>query len=793
MKKYIFVLLLMPMLCLSQNFKFSGSVVNHKKEPIAFASVSLTNQSDTLVRKVGVVNEKGIFEIGSVPKGSYSMQVKSVGFAIHSEIIAVENDIEKKEVVLQELVTKLEEVVVSSKKPTLKRKMDRLEFNVENTILSNNNAWEILKKTPGVTVSGGDLSIRGSKGILVTINDKKVYLTGEELKAMLEGTNGDNIKSVEVITNPPAKYEAAGSAVLNIKMKKNTKEGYKGTLTTAYVQSIYAKYVASTSQYYKMKKLSFFGSYMLGSGTYLRQGEDVVHFDEQQTTWKSIMNRKNKSLSQNTYRLNAEYEIDSLNTLSFGTDGFISQKNSGFYVVPTTIYNSQNQIESSYVTTNERKPMSRNSSYNLSFEHTLGAKESLIFSSDYTHYNNSIKQDVNTIFNFLGTPVYASRFVNDNNQEIKLFSSQLDYNLEKDTSTFETGVKFGNVKAKSKLLFQEDEANILVNKPEKSNVFDYNENILAAYGSFSKELKKWSLKAGLRAEYTQLEGVSVNPKEANAQNYLKFFPTFYAMYKPSEGNEIGISYGKRITRPNYGWLNPSKSYYNQYSYFIGDAGLKPTITHNFSLLYTLQRKYNFDLYYRNEKNPSMEISFQDNATNIVVYHFTNIKKDQAVGLDFSCNLELRPWWTVGLQSGIKYTEDVFQGIDSQFYKNDVWSFSSSMNQQFMLNKKKDFTAEVDFWYSSPSVQGTFTITGSSSLEMSCKKKFWNKNAEVSLILSDIYRGEKSIVSTKYANQNNYFYDYSDTQSFRIGFKYYLGNQKLKNKTEKEKTEEQKRL
>jgi hypothetical protein len=793
MKKLILVLLLLPIIGVSQNFNFSGTVVNDKKAPIAFASVCLKNQSDTLIQKVVKSNDKGFFEVMNIPKGSYSVQVQSVGFANFSKIIAVENDTSNQVITLHDLENQLAEVVVSAKQPTLKRKIDRLEFNVENTILSSNNAWEILKKTPGVTVAGGDLSIRGSKGILVTINDKKIYLTGEELKIMLEATNGDDIKLVEVITNPPAKYEAAGSAVLNIKMKKNAKEGYKGTVKTAYVQSIYAKYVASTSQYFKIKKLSFMGNYMFGSGTYLRQGEDVVFFDKQQTTWKSIMNRKDKSLSQNTYRLNAEYEIDSLNTVSFGTNGYISQKNSGYYVVPTSIYNNQNQIESNYVTSNKRMPLSRNSSYNLSFEHKLGAKESLNFSSDFTNYNYDLNQDVNAVFNFLGTPEYTSRFVSDNRQAINLFSSQLDYSLEKDQSTFESGLKFGNVKAKNKLLFQEEEASILVGKQEKSNVFDYNESIFAAYASFSKELNKWSLKAGLRTEYTQLEGVSVNPKEENSQNYLKLFPTLYAMYKPSEGNEMGVSYGKRISRPNYNWLNPSKSYYNKYSYFVGDVNLQPTITHNFSFLYTLKSKYNFDLYYRNEKNPSMEISFQDNATNMVVYHFTNIEKDQAVGLDFSCNLELRPWWTIALQSGIKYTEDAFQGIDGNLYKNNVWGFKGSLNQQFVLNKKKDFTAEVDFWYNSPSVQGTFAITCSSSLEMSCRKKFWDKKAEVSLILSDMYRGEKSIVTTKYADQNNYFYDYSDTQSLRIGFKYNLGNQILKSKADKEKTEEQKRL
>ena len=158
MKKYAFVLLLMPIICLSQNCKLSGNVVNDKKLPIAFASVCLKNQSDTLNRKVGTTNDKGFFEIVNIAKGSYSLQVQYVGFTTYSEIIAIKNDRSNKEITLNDLETKLEEVVVSSKQPTVKRKIDRLEFNVENTILSNNNAWEILKKTPSVTVAGGNLS-----------------------------------------------------------------------------------------------------------------------------------------------------------------------------------------------------------------------------------------------------------------------------------------------------------------------------------------------------------------------------------------------------------------------------------------------------------------------------------------------------------------------------------------------------------------------------------------------------------------------------------------------------------
>lgn len=792
MKKLIIVLLLSN-ICFSQNVKFTGLVFDSKKEVVSNAKISVADLLDNLKIYNSTTNEKGFFEINIVETGKYNIKISANGFQEVNEVLNLNYDVLNKEIILQEISNKLDEVVIQTKKPTIKRKIDRLEFNVENTILSTNNAWEIIKKTPEVLVSGSDIAIRGSKSILVTINDKKIYLTGEELKNFLESTNGDDVKLIEVITNPPAKYDAQGSAVLNIKLKKNLKLGYKSSVKTSYVQSTYSKFVASTSQYYKSKKLSVFGNYSFGSGTYIRFGEDVVVYQEQKQIWKSIMNRKDKSLSQNNYRINLDYEIDSLNTISIGTDGLTSPKNFAKYEVPTSIFNENNEKVSSYLTSNNRVTPQKNSSYNLSFEHKFKNKKTLNFSTDYTNYNYFEKQDINTIFNFAGTPEYSERFVSDNKQFINLFSSQVDFNSQKDKSTFETGLKFGNVKANTNLIFQEQEAKILVNKPNKSNQFNYDETILAGYASFSKELKKWELKAGLRAEFTNLKGISINPKEENIQDYLKFFPALYVMYKPSGSNEIGVSYGKRISRPNYSWLNPSKSYYNKFSYFIGDANLKPTITHNLSLLYTLKSKFNFDLYYRNEKNPSIEISFQDPVTNTLVYNFTNIEKDEAFGLDFSCNLNPKTWWTIGLNTTFMFTEDTFQGIDKLIYKNNVFGFNSSINQEFNFNKSKSFTGEINFWYNSPSVQGTFIISQSSSLEMSFRKKFWNEKAEIGLIIQDIYRGEKEKVSTNYANQNNYFLDYRDTQSFRVNLKYNFGNQKLKNNTAKEKTEEQKRL
>ena len=792
MKKLV-AFLLFSNICFTQNIKFSGLVFNSKNEIIINAKISIFNQLDSLQIYNSTSNEKGFFEINNIESGKYNVKISANHFQELKAILTLKNDVLNKEIILKEITNKLEQVVIQIKKPTIKRKIDRLEFNVENTILSSNNAWEILKKTPEVLVAGSTISIRGSQSILVTINDKKIYLTGDELKNLLEATNGDDVKLIEIITNPPAKYDAQGSAVLNIRLKKNLKLGYKSSIKTSYVQSTYPKFVANTSQFYKSKQLSVFGNYSFGSGTYIRFGEDVVIYQEQKQTWKSSMNRKDKALSQNTYRLNLDYEIDSLSTISVGTDGFISLKNAAQYNVPTTIFDENNVNISNYTTFNTRQTPQKNSSYNLSFDHKFNDKQNLNFTTVYTNYDYLERQDINTIFNFAGIPKYSERFVSDNKQLINLISSQVDFSSQKENATFETGIKFGNVKARTNLLFQEEESNLLIDKPNKSNQFNYDETILAGYASFSKELKKWELKAGLRTEYTNLKGISVNPKTENMQEYLKFFPTLHVLYKPSARNEIGISYGKRISRPNYSWLNPSKSYYNKFSYFIGDADLKPTITHNLSLLYTFNNQYNFDFYYRNEKNPSIEISFQDPTTNTLVYNFTNIEKDEAVGLDFSCNLNPKKWWTIGFNSTFSFTEDTFQGIDKQIYKNNVFGFNGSVNQQFNFNKSKNFTGEVNLTYNSPSVQGTFDISESSSLQLGCLKKLFDDKFSIALVLSDIYRGEKQKVSTNYANQNNYFLDYRDTQSIRINLKYNFGNQKLKNSTAKEKTDEQKRL
>lgn len=789
MNKIIFFLCF-PMLVLAQKQKLAGTVVNTENEKISAAQIELYDSQDKLIQELKT-DAKGGFTLENISEQNIKLVVKNKGYSLFEKTLNLEKP-EDLQIILKKESQEIEEVVMTKRKPLVKRKVDRLEFNVENSNISSLNAWEILKNTPGVTANNNVLAVKGSTGILVTINDKKVMLTGDELKNLLENTQGDEVKSVEVITNPPAKYEASGSSVLNIIMKKNKIEGYRGILSSKYVQTQYAKAVFGLSQYYKKDKFSIMGSYYKGMGTYYREGLDYVNYSESQTRWMSTMNRKDKNTNQNTLNFNVEYELDSLTNLSLNYSGYFSPKSYGTYDVPTLIYNNQDVVESDYRTLNDHHSRSINNSVSFQIDRKLNKKSSLSWINYFTGNNASKYQNVITHLNFAGEPPREDNFMTQNKADVQLYSTQVDYQWKGEKLEFESGTKYSFVKTNSKLDFSDNQNGVLEYRPEKSSVFDYKEHNFALYSSLSYNIGKWNFKGGLRAEMTDLEGIVSEPYDQNKNNYWNFFPTFYAQYTTENKQEFGFSYGKRISRPSYSWLNPAKSYYNLFSYYQGDPKLKATITHNLNLTYSW-KNWNLDLYYRKEQFPSMEISYQEPETNSVIYHFTNIEKGEAFGLSLYKNFQVKPWWNIILSENLEHNENYFKGVDGMLYKNKVWNWESNISTSFTLDKNNDWKMEMGHRYYSPSIQGTFKISSAWSAYFVMNRKFFNKRLEASLIVSDIFRTTGQKIVTKYANQDNYFQDYTDTQGFTLSLKFNFGNQSVKNAKTIKKTSEQDRL
>lgn len=783
MKLYSAIILLLPVLVWGQNIK--GHIENEKQEPISGSSIEINDN-----HSIFYSDREGNFSLEEISKFPVSITIKKADYQDYD--ITLEDNQSLNIILKKDSVKSIEAVTIKANKPLLKRKIDRLEFNIDKTPLQNLNAWDILKNTPNILVKNEELSVRGNSQIIVTINDKKTLMTQEQLKTLLENTDGNNVSAVEVITNPPAKYEAQGGAVINIKMKQNVLSGYKGRISIRYHQATYAKGLIGTSQSYNTDKWQLTGNYNFVTGDYVRYNFDVVTFEKDKTRWESDMVRKTKSREQHVYNFSGQYSIDSLSTVQFGFDGYNAPNNNGHYNVPTQIYNTENNLlQSFYLTSNKRKQY--NNSYNsyLVYDKKFG-KHNLTWTNNSSIKRYKENQDVATLLDFAGQPQSKNRFANNSIQDISLLATQLDYRFSNDKFTLESGLKYSFVKNKSDLDFFDGTNGNLIQDLAKSNLFNYKENILAAYISSEYKWKKWGMKAGLRSETTLIRTNSDNPIVENKTTKTGLFPTFYLMYNLKDNQQLGFSYGKRIDRPNYDFLNPSRSYYNLYSYFQGDANLKSTIIHNLSLTYTV-KDWNFESYYSYIKDPSMEISIQNQQTFETVYNYTNIDHGQNLGVNFSKSFSIKPFWKLNLFGMGEYQESYFFGTDKILYKNDVLFYNTNISSQITLDKAKTWDVNVSYVYNSKTIQGSFDISSSQRTNIIINKKMFDKRLEAGLVFNDIFRTDKNTISTRYADQNQYFKDYRDTQYFIINLKYYFGNQKVKDAKAGRKTEEQNRL
>lgn len=783
----VLFLLLMSVLVQAQTTDFTtkGRVTDEKQEGLAFVTVVLQDENGTVVSSF-YTNEQGEYQIDSKEKFT-TVTFHYIGY--QSQVIAVNEGIPSILRLVEDPVV-LDEVVVQAKRPTIKREIDRLVFNVQDTPLATSNAWDIVKQTPGVNAIGDNLSIRGSQSILVTINDRKVMLSGDQLKAMLEATEGTQVEAVEVITNPPAKYEAQGNAVLNIKLKKNNLLGYKGSLSNRFKQTTYAMNTIATQHMYSGEKINLSGNYSFGNGTGVRYNEDNVYYQNGER-WSSVMTRKNHIKGQHNFGVEMDVKLDTTLTLTIGGDGYINERSKGHYAIPTSIYNTQEHIESTYTTFNDRQAnMDSYTSYFL-VEKMFNPMKKLVWSSYFTYENQKEDQAVLTQLNFKDQPLSEQFFATDNNQRTRLAVSGLDYSVDNEHSKVEVGGKYSIVKATYLLDFFDQEEGITSNNKEKSNVYDYQEINWAGYASYTKQWKKWQAKVGFRGEYTgiQTQSTGVGSKD---QSYFKVFPTAYLKYDLSDQQQLSFSYSKRIDRPSYSWMNPAKSYYNLFSYFQGDANLKAAISHNFSLNYTFN-ELNVEFFYNRELNPSMEISYQEDETNMLIYHYTNIDKRELAGMVVNYTYQILPRWSITSFLYLQQQEDYFYGVDQQQHKNEAFVLGGRGTTTVNLDKDNNWKAMLTYNFYTPTVQGSSKISGYQRTDFIMSRTFNQKKWTANLYVYNIFGSDRQVIKTQYANQYNYFKDYMDTQGIGFGLSYSFGNQKVRYSSKEIDMQEKDRL
>ncbi len=769
-------------LALGQSYGLSGKVRDQKNEAIPFASVFLLRSSDSVLVKGSSADDYGSFEITNIPEGLYLLQASYIGWTSNNMVLDISKDITIGAVIITQKSEELDEVVVTANRPQVERKVDRLIFTVENTVLSQSSSWDILKQTPGVIAMQDELQIR-NQAATVYINDRKVQLSAEEVRNLLENYQGENIKSVEVINNPPARYDAEGGAVLNIITSKNISLGYKGNINTTYTQGVFSKYNFGTSHFYKTEKLNLNLSYAFAPRKDFKDVQGETNFIDDTGVYSRWITDFDKTSRFRTHvaGLVLDYQFDDRNELNLTSNAQLSPYRKYDNLQNTVMLNRVNVVDSTFTTASPEDEIKNNISGDITYKHKFKENGSLLINGHYTKFDLSRTQNVNSdYFSPDGSFIRDFNFLTDANQDIEIATAQIDYSGLLGATNVEAGLKGSFIASKSTLDYFSAN-NGLVLDPALSDNFLYDENVYAAYTSFSYDWEKWSVKGGVRAEHTQSTGTSLALASINNLEYFELFPTFYLLHNRNENHSFSFDYSRKLVRPRYQDLNPFRTFINENNFLEGNPELLPNFSNNFNLNYTLNQELFFDVYYRDNGNFISTLYFQDNENQVLRNITQNVLESTSYGFDFNYGKSITNHWYLYSYISIFHEDETFLALESDnvAVKNEFDGFYADITNYLTLSKDGTFKGELGLTYLSGFLQGSFIMAETTNLTFGVRKSFWNRRALVSFTVNDMLGKANGRATSKYLNQDNNILAIPETQYIRFGVTYNFGNFRLK--------------
>lgn len=775
-----------------QSYELAGAVRNDSGDIIPFASVFLLDASDSSMIKGSSADENGLFLITGIKPGLYIVKCSYIGNSSDGLPLDIQSDIKIGALIIPQQTEQLEEVVVVSTRPKIERKVDRLVFNVENTVLSQSTSWDILKQTPGVILMQDELQIRNQPAV-VYINDRKVQLSPSEVRSLLENYQGANIKSVEVINNPPAKYDAEGGAVLNIITNKNISLGYKGNISTNYTQGIFPKYNFGTSHFYKTNNLNINASYSYAPRKDFKDVQNSTNFINDTgifSRWDTDFDKTNRFETHNG-GLVIDYTIDDKNELNLTSNVQLSPKREYDNFQNTIITNGTGSQDSTFTTASFLDETKNNISGDLTYKHRFNENGALSVNGHYTAFDLTRSQSASSNYFFPnGEFIRNYSFFTDANQDIEILTAQVDYSTFLGSVSFESGLKTSLINSESTLqFFTENNGRVFI--PSLSDNFLYDENVYAGYVSASKDWEKWSVKAGLRAEHTQSSGTSLALSQVNNLEYFELFPSVYLLHTINDNHSLAFDYSRKLQRPRYEDLNPFRTFINENIFYEGNPSLVPNFSNNFNLNYTLNQEFFFDFYYRDNGNYISTLSFQDNENQVLRDVTQNVLESTSYGIDFNYGKSITNSWYLYSYISIFHEDETFLALESDALSatNEINGYYVDLTNYLTLSKDGTFKGELGFAYLSGFLAGSYTMSETTNLTLGLQKSFWNRRAEVSLNVNDILGKANPWFSSNYLNQDNAYIAVEETQNVRLSFTYNFGNFRLEdNQRQIEKAE-----
>ncbi|MBE7171812.1 MAG: TonB-dependent receptor [Williamsia sp.] len=766
--------------------RITGSVQDTGHHALEGVTVSLLHAKDSSRVAHTVSDAKGQYAFRQSSPGNYLLLFSSVGYtSLYSEKFQLDANRPVKilpSVQLHQAATNLAGVTVAGRKSLIEQKIDRTVVNVDAAVTNGGaTALEVLEKLPGVTVDkDGNVSMKGKASVMIMVDGKPSYLSGAELVNLLRTLNANQLDQIELMTNPPAKYDAAGnSGIINIKTKKIKLQGFNGSATAGYAQGIYARTNNSLNLNYRTANVNTFANFSFNEskrGNELDIERKYKHADGH--TINAMFDQTSyikQGGSDGSVKAGMDFFLSKKTTLGFVGTGYLSSQRTE---VNNTSFlkNSVGETDSVVHSAGNGKEPWRNGTFNLNFRQQFDTTgRELTADIDYMHYRADGDQHfTNTSYKTAGVKMNETSLRADLPIGINIYSAKIDYTqLLKGAIKFETGVKSSYVKTSNQAGYYNLLGGQWQPDYEKTNSFRYTENINAAYINLNKQIRKWGIQTGLRYENTNYSGLQAgNPQKRDSsfrRSYNSFFPTLFFSYAANPKNQFGLNIGRRIDRPAYQDLNPFIFFLDNYTYQSGNPYLKPQFSTNIELSHTFHGFLTTTLNYSRTRNYFMQTFEQ--AGYATVLRNDNIGLRRNGGVAVSAQVPVKKWWNASVYANYNY--DLFTGVlYGDKLKAAAGTFMTNINNQFRF--EHGWSAELSGFYRTRGVEGQIMIQPLGQVSAGVSKQVLKSKGSLRFSIRDLFYTQKSEGRMNFQQTEAHFRDRPDSRVANITFSYRFG-------------------
>ncbi|MEZ0483874.1 outer membrane beta-barrel protein [Fibrella aquatica] len=771
----------------------TGQCLDQTDKALPFSTMLLLKAGDSTLVKGAIADAEGTYLFDNIAIGTYRLAAQQVGYAkSYSAPFVIDADhltITMPVLKLTEEQKKLAEVTVVAKRPFIEQQVDRMVVNVENSaVAAGNTLLEVLEKAPGVTVDqqNEEIKVRGKGGVIVEIDGKRSYLSTQELMNLLRNTPSDNVEKLEVITNPSAKYDAAGnSGIINIRFKKNKNFGTNGTITLGAGQTLQpnGRGRASTSLNlnHREGKVNMFGTYSFGQYNNFNRNDiyrsipfngTVTYFDQHSRRFSSSQNHN--------FKVGSDWSVTKKTTLGVLFSGFAESWDQPNSQSNTDILDEQLAVTRRFATNGVAANKLTNLNYNLNAKHLFNENgRELSADVDYVTYDGRSRNVLGTqYFTPDRTPTGQPDSVrNIMPSSISILVGKLDYAHPIGKGKMEAGLKTSRVESDNNLTF-ETKSDVWSADLTRSNRFIYTESISAAYVNYSTQLsKKTQIQTGLRLEHTNSVGNSVTLNDVRERTYTNLFPSLFLTQQLDTNNAVSFNYSRRIDRPNYQTLNPFVFFLDPFTYQQGNPNLRPQFTNSVQVTHTYKQTFITTLAYSRISDAIIsEVPRQIPAENKTFVTSENIDHQDNINLTISFPVKVTNWWQMQTNlSGFYNNYKTFYNDQLLTLQQTSWNVYTSQN----LTLNKTTSMEISGYYNGAGVYGFYRFRPQGALSVGIQKQLWEKKGRLSLNMNDLFWTNRFIGVAQFQDIDFSVKSFWQSRVIRASFTYRFGNQNVK--------------